>query len=95
MEYINRGVGIMAGSSVGAFRETHNVTEKEKCQFVLKQLTGMSALCHITTLEQTRYAITGPHTEWVVGGVLMYHRVLVHLDLSEMRLVMQRQSVLT
>jgi Ran GTPase-activating protein (RanGAP) involved in mRNA processing and transport len=63
--------------------DARNGTEKEKRQFVLRQLTGMSARCSITTLELRRCAITGPHAEWLAGGVLAQCRALVHLDLSE------------
>ena len=38
--------------------DARNGTEKEKCRFVLRQLTGMSALCRITTLELRSCAIT-------------------------------------
>jgi hypothetical protein len=38
-------------------------TEKEKRQFVLRQLTAMSARCSITTLELRHCAIAGPHAE--------------------------------
>ena len=38
------------------WRDTRNGTEKR--QFVLRQLTGMSALCRITTLELRSCAIT-------------------------------------
>ena len=43
----------------------------------------MSARCLITTLELRSFAITGPHAEWLAGGVLAQCRALVHLDLSE------------
>ena len=59
-----------------------NGTEKEKRQFVLWQLTAMTARCSDTTLELRNCAITGPHAEWLAGGVLAQCRVLVHLDLS-------------
>jgi hypothetical protein len=66
--------------------DARNGTENEKIQFVLRQLTGMSALCRITTLELTlelhSCAITGPHAEWLAGGVLAQCRALVHLDLG-------------
>ncbi len=53
--------------------DTDNVTEKEKCHFVLSHLTGMSevaARCLITTLELRSCAITGPRAEWLTEGVL-------------------------
>ena len=53
--------------------DARNGTEKEKRQFVLRQLTFMTARCRITTLELRRCAntaITGPHSEWLAGGVL-------------------------
>jgi Ran GTPase-activating protein (RanGAP) involved in mRNA processing and transport len=62
--------------------DARNGAEKEKCRFVLRQLTGMSGLCRITTLELRSCAITGPHAEWLAGGVLAQCRALVHLDLS-------------
>jgi hypothetical protein len=62
--------------------DARNGTEKEKRQFVLRQLTGMSARCRITTLDLRRCAITGPHAEWLAGGVLAQCPALVHLDLS-------------
>lgn len=62
--------------------DARNGTEKEKCRFVLRQLTGMSALCRITTLELRSCAITGPHAELLAGGLLAQCRALVHLDLS-------------
>jgi hypothetical protein len=62
--------------------DARNGTEKEKRQFVLRQLTGMSALCRITTLELRSCEIAGPHAEWLAGGVLAQCRALVHLDLS-------------
>ena len=61
--------------------DTCNGTEKEKRQFVLRQLTAMTAQCSITTLELRNCAITGPHAEWLAGGVLAQCRALVHLDL--------------
>ena len=42
----------------------------------------MTARCRITTLELHRCEITGPHLEWLAGGVLAQSRPLVHLDLS-------------
>ncbi len=60
--------------------DTRNGTEKEKRQFVLRQLTAIR--CSDTTLELRNCAITGPHAEWLAGGVLAQCRVLVHLDLS-------------
>ncbi len=60
----------------------------------LRQLTGMSARCHITRLQLHSCAITGPHAVWLAGGVLAQCRALVlstaisvemalvHLDLS-------------
>jgi Ran GTPase-activating protein (RanGAP) involved in mRNA processing and transport len=63
------------------WNDARNGTEKEKRQFVLRQLTGMSARCSITTLELRRCAITGAHAEWLAGGVLAQCRALVHLDL--------------
>jgi Ran GTPase-activating protein (RanGAP) involved in mRNA processing and transport len=65
------------------WNDSRNVTEKEKLQFVLRQLTGMSARCLITTLELSSIAITGPHAEWLAGGVLAQCRALVHLDLND------------
>ena len=35
------------------------------------------------TLELGCCAITGPHAEWLAGGVLVQCPALVHLDLSE------------
>jgi hypothetical protein len=63
--------------------DARNGTEKEKRQFVLRQLTAMSARFCITTLELRSCAIAGPHAEWLAGGVLAQCRALVHLDLSE------------
>ena len=62
--------------------DARNGTEKAKLQFVLRQLAAMTALCRITTLELRSCAITGPHAEWLAGGVLAQCRALVHLDLS-------------
>ena len=56
---------------------------KQKRQFVLRQLTGMSARCRITTLELGCCAIAGPHAEWLAGGGRAQCRALVHLDLSD------------
>jgi hypothetical protein len=61
--------------------DIHNGTEKENCRFVLNQLTRMSSLYHITTLELHSCVITGPHADWLAGGVLVQCRALVHLDL--------------
>jgi Ran GTPase-activating protein (RanGAP) involved in mRNA processing and transport len=36
----------------------------------------------ITTLELRSCAITGPHAEWLAGGVLAQCRELAHLDLG-------------
>jgi len=69
--------------STSFWDDARNGTEKEKRQFVLRQLTGMSARCRITTLELRSCAMTGPHAEWLAGGVLAQCRALVHLDLSE------------
>jgi hypothetical protein len=66
--------------------DARNGTDKEKRQFVLRQLTGMSALCLITTLKLRRCAFTGQHAEWLAGGVLAQCSALVHLDLSENQL---------
>jgi hypothetical protein len=63
--------------------QKHPPGKKEKRLFVLRQLTAMTARCRITTLELRSCAITGPHAEWLVGGVLAQCRALVHLDLSE------------
>ena len=63
--------------------DTHNGTEKEKRQFVLRKLTFMTVRCLITTLELCSCAMTGPHVEWLAGGVLAQCRALVHLDLSD------------
>jgi hypothetical protein len=65
------------------FHDTHHDTEKERHQFVLRQLTFMTVWCRITTLELDSCAIIGPHAEWLAGGVLVQCRALVHLDLSE------------
>jgi hypothetical protein len=65
------------------WRDARNGTETEKRHFVLRQLTGMSARCCITTLELRGCAMTGPHAGWLAGGVLAQCRALVHLDLSE------------
>jgi hypothetical protein len=62
--------------------DAHTGTEKEKRQFVLRQLTAMTAWCRITTLELRSCGVTGPHAEWLAGGVLAQCRELVHLDLS-------------
>ena len=62
--------------------DARNGTGKDKRQFVLRQLTGMSARCRITTLELRSCGMTGPHAEWLAGGVLAQCRALVHLDLS-------------
>jgi hypothetical protein len=62
--------------------DARNGTEQSKRQFVLRQLTGMSARCRITTLELSYLSMTGPHAEWLAGGVLAQCRELVHLDLS-------------
>jgi hypothetical protein len=64
------------------WRDARNGTAKEKRQFVLRQLTFMSARCRITTLELGCCAMTGPHAEWLAGGVLAQCPALVHLDLS-------------
>jgi hypothetical protein len=50
----------------------------------------MSGLCRITTLELRSCAITGPHGEWLAGGVLAQCRALVHLDLSGNGIVSQK-----
>jgi hypothetical protein len=63
-----------------------NGTYQDKRQFVLRQLTFMSARCRITTLELRGCAMTGPHAEWLAGGVLAQCRALVHLDLSGNRI---------
>jgi hypothetical protein len=62
--------------------DARNGTEKDKRQFVLRQLTFMSARCRITTLKLGGCALTGPQAEWLAGGVLAQCRELVHLDLS-------------
>ncbi len=62
--------------------DARNGKEREERQFVLWQLKGMSARCLIITLELLGCAITGPHAEWLAGGVLAQCRALVHLDLS-------------
>ena len=43
---------------------------------------GDDSPCSITTLELRSCAITGPHAEWLAGGVLTQCRALVHLDFS-------------
>jgi hypothetical protein len=63
--------------------DARNDTEQEKRSFVLRQLTGMSARCRITTLELRSCAIAGPHAEWLAGGVLAQCPALVYLDLSD------------
>jgi hypothetical protein len=63
--------------------DARNGTEKEKRQFVLRQVSAMSASCRITTLELRSCAITGPHAEWLAGGVLAQCPALAHLDLSQ------------
>ena len=55
-------------------------TEKEKRQFVLRQLTAVTARCRITTLELRNCAITAPHAEWL-AAVLAQCTALAHLDL--------------
>ncbi len=66
--------------------DARNGTEKEKRQFVLRQLAAMIARCRITTLQlrssPQSCAITGPHAEWLAGEVLAQCRALVHLYLS-------------
>jgi hypothetical protein len=64
------------------WNDTRNGTEKEKRQFVLRQLAAMTSLCRITTLELRYCAITGPHSEWIAGGVLVQCGALVYLHLS-------------
>ena len=68
------------------WNDARNGMEKEKRQFVLRQLAARTALCRITTLELRSSphscVITGPHAEWLAGGVLAQCRALVHLDLS-------------
>ncbi len=74
------------------WRDARNGTGKEKRQFFLMQLTGMSA-----TLKLCSCAIAGQHAEWLVNpsendiddagaeslaGVLAQCPALAHLDLS-------------
>ena len=61
-----RGHTPLPTTRAGLWDDDHNGTEKEKRRFVLRQLTGMSSRCHITTLELRNCAITGPHTECFV-----------------------------
>ena len=63
--------------------DTRNGTEKEKRQFVLRQLKVMTVRCSITTLELCSLTTIIPHAEWLAGGVLTQCRALVHLDLSD------------
>ena len=66
--------------------DARNGTEKETRQFVLRQLTFMTAWCRISTLELRGCAITGPLAERLAGGVLAQCRALVHLDLSRIQI---------
>jgi hypothetical protein len=72
--------------STSFWDDARNGTEKEKRQFVLRHLTFMTARSVITTLDLSSCAMTGPHAEWLAGGVLAQCRALVHLDLSGNRI---------
>jgi hypothetical protein len=76
----------VVGLSRSFWDDARNGMEREKRQFVPRQLTGMSARCRIITLELLGCAISGPHAEWLAGGVLVQCRALVHLDLSKSRI---------
>jgi Ran GTPase-activating protein (RanGAP) involved in mRNA processing and transport len=65
------------------WNDARNGTEKEKRQFVLRQLKAMTARCSIIKLELCSLAMIRPHAEWLAGGVLAECRALVHLDLSD------------
>ena len=62
--------------------DARNGTANEKPQFVLKQLTLMTAQCSTTKVELPRSEIEGRYAEWIAGGLLAQCRALVHLDLS-------------
>jgi hypothetical protein len=63
--------------------DARNGTEKGKRQFVLRQLIFMTARCRITSLDLAYCAMTGPHAEWLAGGVLEQCPALLYLDLSD------------
>ena len=69
--------------SMSFWYDTRNGTKEAKLEFVLRQLAAMTGWCRITTLELGLCSITGPHAEWLAGGVLAQCPALVHLDLSE------------
>ncbi len=56
---------------------------KGKVPFRSEATHGDVSPGRITTLELRGCYITGPHAEWLAGGVLAQCRALVHLDLSE------------
>ncbi len=53
----------------------------ERLQFVMRQLTALTAQCHISTLELTHSEMKGQDTE-KLGGVLVQCPALAHLDLN-------------
>ena len=53
----------------------------ERPQFVMSQLTALSAECHISTLERTYSEMKGQDTE-KLAGVLVQSPALDHLDLN-------------
>jgi hypothetical protein len=61
--------------------DARNGTEEAKLQFVLRQLTGMSAGCLITTIELPDCEMKGQDAERL-AGVLAQCPALAHLDLS-------------
>jgi Ran GTPase-activating protein (RanGAP) involved in mRNA processing and transport len=62
-------------------RDARNGTKKEKCQFVLRQLTVMTARCRITTLDLSSCGLQGQDAE-SLAGVLAQCPALEHLDLN-------------
>jgi hypothetical protein len=62
--------------------DARNGTDKEKRQFVLRQLTLMTSWCRITTLQLPRFDMQGQDAERL-AEVLVQCPALAHLDLSE------------
>jgi hypothetical protein len=63
------------------WNDARNSTTAEKLQFVMRQLTLMTASCRISTLELPRCGMKGQDAEGL-AGVLAQCPALAHLDLS-------------